>query len=45
MHDRFFGKMEDVIGAGRVNECFNAAIQERVDEGVGVGFTMPDGLP
>ena len=45
VHDRFFGKMEDIIGAGRVNEFFNAAVQELVDAGVGVGFTTTDGLP
>lgn len=45
IHNRFFGKMEDIIGAARVNEFFNIAVQELVDEGVGVGFTTTDGLP
>jgi len=44
VQDRFFGKMEDVIGAGRVNEFFNVAVQELADEGLGVGFTSTGGL-
>lgn len=44
MHERFFGKMEQLIDAGRVNEFFNVAVQELVEEGVGVGFTTTDGL-
>src|SRR5262245_54532473 len=34
---RFFTKMQSLIEAGRVNEFFNAAVQELVDEGLGVG--------
>lgn len=41
---RFFGKMHDFICAGRVNEFFNAAVQELADEGVGVGFTSTAGM-
>lgn len=41
---RFFGKMHDFMCAGRVNEFFNAAVQELADEGVGVGFTTTAGL-
>jgi choline kinase len=40
---RFFAKMQDLIGAGRVNEFFNVAVQELVDEGVRVGFTTTAG--
>ena len=42
---RFFAKMEEVIGAGRVNEFFNVAVQELVDEGLRVGFTTTSGSP
>jgi L-glutamine-phosphate cytidylyltransferase len=45
IQDRFFHKMEDVIAAGRVNEFFNVAVQELVNEGVPVGYTSTDGLP
>ena len=41
---RFFHKMDALISAGRVNEFFNVAVQELVDEGVHVGFTSTDGL-
>jgi L-glutamine-phosphate cytidylyltransferase len=41
---RFFGKMHSVISAGRVNEFFNVAVQELVDEGVHVGYTSTDGM-
>ena len=41
---QFFEKMMTVISAGRVNEFFNAAVQELVDEGVHVGYTSTDGL-
>jgi L-glutamine-phosphate cytidylyltransferase len=41
---RFSDKMSTVISAGRVNEFFNVAVQELVDEGVHVGFTTTDGL-
>jgi choline kinase len=41
---RFFDKMTSVISAGRVNEFFNVAVQELVDEGVHVGYTSTDGL-
>jgi choline kinase len=45
IQERFFGKMGDVISAGRVKEFFNVAVQELADEGVQVGFTSTDGLP
>jgi L-glutamine-phosphate cytidylyltransferase len=45
IQDRFIQKMEDVIGAGRVNEFFNVAVQELANEGVPVGYTSTDGLP
>ena len=45
IQDRFFQKMEDVIAAGRVNEFFNAAVQELANEGVPIGYTSTDGLP
>lgn len=41
---RFFQKMSTLISAGRVNEFFNVAVQELVDEGVHVGYTSTDGL-
>jgi choline kinase len=41
---RFFDKMSSLISAGRVNDFFNAAVQELVDEGVHVGYTNTDGL-
>ena len=41
---RFFDKMSTLISAGRVNEFFNVAVQELVDEGVHVGSTSTDGL-
>lgn len=42
---RFFSKMQEVIWAGRVNEFFNVAVQELVDEGLRVGFTTTAGSP
>jgi len=41
---RFFNKMNTLISDGRVNEFFNVAVQELVDEGVRVGYTSTDGL-
>jgi len=41
----FFGKMGELISDGRVNEFFNAAVQELSDEGIHVGFTTTGGLP
>jgi L-glutamine-phosphate cytidylyltransferase len=41
---RFFDKIRTLISAGRVNEFFNTAVQELVDEGVHVGYTSTDGL-
>ena len=43
INPRFFTKMQDLIDAGRVNEFFNVAVQELVDEGIGVGFTTTGG--
>jgi choline kinase len=40
---RFFAKMEQFVEAGRVNEFFNVAAQELVDEGLRVGFTTTAG--
>src|SRR5215470_11691345 len=42
---RFFAKMQHLVEAGRVNEFFNVAVQELVDEGVRVGFTTTAGAP
>jgi choline kinase len=42
---RVFAKMQDLIDAGRVNEFFNVAVQELVDEGLRVGFTTTEGSP
>ncbi|MBV9615960.1 MAG: phosphocholine cytidylyltransferase family protein [Ktedonobacteraceae bacterium] len=44
MQARFFDKMRTVISSGRVNEFFNVAVQELVDEGVHVGYTSTDGM-
>lgn len=44
IQSRFFDKMNAVISAGRVNDFFNVAVQELVDEGVHVGYTSTDGL-
>jgi L-glutamine-phosphate cytidylyltransferase len=41
---RFFIKMDTLISAGRVNEFFNVAVQELVDEGVHAGYTTTDGM-
>jgi L-glutamine-phosphate cytidylyltransferase len=40
---RFFAKMEELVEGGRVNEFFNVAVQELVDEGLRVGFTTTAG--
>jgi len=45
IQDRFVHKMDDAIGAGRVNEFFNVVVQELANEGVSVGYTSTDGLP
>jgi len=41
---KFFDKMTSLISAGRVNDFFNVAVQELVDEGVHVGYTSTDGM-
>ena len=41
---RFFEKMSTVISSGRVNEFFNVAVQELVDEGAHVDYTSTEGL-
>ena len=41
---RFFDKLNTLVSVGRVNEFFNVAVQELVDEGVHVGYTSTDGL-
>ena len=41
---RFVDRMSTMISAGRVNEFFNVAVQELVDEGLHVGYTSTDGL-
>jgi choline kinase len=40
---RFFAKMEELVEGGRVNEFFNVAVQQLVDEGLRVGFTTTAG--
>jgi len=45
INTRFFAKMTDLLDAGRVNEFFNVAVQELVDEGLRVGFTTTAGAP
>jgi choline kinase len=41
----FFARMKRLVEAGRVNEFFNVAVQELVDEGLRVGFTTTAGSP
>jgi len=43
INSRFFAKMAEVVEAGRVNDFFNVAVQELVDEGLRVGFTTTAG--
>jgi L-glutamine-phosphate cytidylyltransferase len=45
IQDTFFRKMNELISVGRVNEFFNAAVQELADDGIHVGFTSTEGLP
>ena len=45
IQEQFFRKIHNLIVAGRVNEFFNAAVQELADEGVQIGFTTTAGLP
>ena len=42
---RFFRQMNELISAGRINDFFNVAVQDLVDEGLHVGYTSTDGLP
>ena len=44
IQSQFFRKMDKLVGAGRVNEFFNVAVQELANEGVYVGFTSTEGL-
>jgi choline kinase len=44
VQERFFRKMNDLITHGRVNEFFNAAVQELANEGLQVGYTSTEGL-
>lgn len=44
IQNRFFHKLDSLIAAGRVNEFFNIAVQELVDDGVRVGSTGTEGL-
>jgi choline kinase len=44
IQDRFFGTMNELISAGRVNEFFNVAVQQLANEGTWVGYTSTDGL-
>jgi choline kinase len=44
VQERFFRKMNDLITAGKVNEFFNAAVQELANEGIRVGYTSTNGL-
>ena len=40
-----FDRLGRLVGTGRVNEFFSAAVQQLADEGVRVGFTSTAGLP
>jgi choline kinase len=44
IQNRFFEKMRALISAGYVNDFFNVAVQQLVDEGVHVGYTSTIGL-
>ena len=44
IQDKFFGKMNELISAGRVNEFFNVAVQQLADDRVPVGYTSTEGL-
>jgi choline kinase len=41
----FFARMQNLVQGGRVNDFFNVAVQELVDEGLQVGFTTTAGAP
>jgi choline kinase len=41
---RFFRTMNELISAGQVNEFFNVAVQQLVNEGIRVGYTSTEGL-
>lgn len=45
VQQRFFRTMGALVGAGRVNEFFNVAVQKLADEGLMVGSTSTMGLP
>jgi choline kinase len=45
IHSRFFRQVETLIQSGRVNDFFNAAVQELADEGVHVSPSPTWGLP
>lgn len=45
VNTRFFAKMQNLVGAGRVNEFFNVAVQELANEGLRVGYTTTAGSP
>ncbi len=40
-----FGEIGTMVGEGRVNEFFNAAVQRLIERGLRVGFTTTRGLP
>lgn len=42
---KLFGRIGQLIQAGRTNEFFNAAVQELVDQGAHIGFSSTTGLP
>jgi L-glutamine-phosphate cytidylyltransferase len=44
IQDRFFPTMNELIATGQVNEFFNVAVQQLVNEGIRVGYTSTDGL-
>jgi len=43
--NQLFNEIGAMVGEGRVNEFFNAAVQRLVDRGLDVGFTSANGLP
>jgi choline kinase len=45
IHNRFFDRVETLIRSGRVNDFFNTAVQQLVDEGVHVSPSPTRGLP
>jgi choline kinase len=44
IQDRFFSTMNELVSGGKVNEFFNVAVQQLVNEGIRVDYTSTEGL-